>query len=331
MHNDPLFWLYADNYRTYNVDVAKKLKSINAAIFLSEIASRYRYHRDRGELLNDLKYGEGWFYLTQETVEERTYLSRKNQDTAFKILESLNLIEKKTLGLPAKRYFRLNKKEIQIYFSTLSETDKQGCLKVTNNDVHGGQTVPRDYTYKEPKEEPKEKTLSPLSHGEIDAIQTGAMECVSFSLEKIKEKDPNFRLTPSKETKWRGEFLAMHREDGRSWDEIKNLIEHSQAHEFWASRSLTPSNLRKHATTILTQKKSAPIKSNAVTEAKLHQETLDSNEQYARQMLSDLPKRHYVIQADQIVFYLTNMIIQLDDLKFKEKLKAEILKYRKPL
>jgi len=145
--NDPLFWLYADNYRTFNIDVARKLKSIHAAILLAELASKHRYHRDRNELLNDPKHGDGWFYYKQEDLEERTYLSRKNQDTTIDILITFGLIEKKVIGMPSKRYFRLNHKALQSLFfvqsdqPSLPEPDNQPCMEETNSDVRAGQAA----------------------------------------------------------------------------------------------------------------------------------------------------------------------------------------------
>lgn len=182
--NDNLFWLYADNYRTYNVEVAKKFKSLNVyspihvAILLSELASRYRYHRDRNELTSDPNYGDGWFYYTQEDLEERTLLTRKNQDTNIEILEKEGLIEKRSLGLPAKRHFRLNLKKIQEFFfssdgqTSLSGPDNQLCIDPPNTIVRARQPAP--YIYKH-KEEPKDNKTPPTPLKGEDA----SASCVS--------------------------------------------------------------------------------------------------------------------------------------------------------
>jgi hypothetical protein len=169
MTRDTLFWLYADNYRTYNVHVARKLGSIYAAILLSEIASRYKYHKEKHELEIDSE-GNGWFYFTQEEIERRTTMSRKQQDTALEILVSKGLIEKKVMGLPAKRFFRLKADEINKFFeeesegddqtgvqTSLSKTDKLDCPKGTNWSDQKGQTA---HIYKEPKEEPHKVSIS---------------------------------------------------------------------------------------------------------------------------------------------------------------------------
>ena len=51
---------------------------------------------------------EGWFYQTGDTLEKFSGLSRYKQDIAINELEEVGLLEKKTMGMPARRHFRLN-------------------------------------------------------------------------------------------------------------------------------------------------------------------------------------------------------------------------------
>jgi len=209
MSMEPLFWLYSSNYRTYNIHVARRLKSIYAAILLSDLADRYKYHRDSKEypLLID-ENGFEWFYYTQDKAEERTMISRKNQDTCFEVLISLNLVKKEIRGLPGKRYFHLNIKEIMDFFqkidtpvcpkgqTSLSVPDKLGCPIGTNYDDQIGQS-PHIYNdpNKEPNKESEEKShthvKSPSSvcpkrkHGEFQTVKLSDEELL-----KIKEKFP---------------------------------------------------------------------------------------------------------------------------------------------
>lgn len=53
-------------------------------------------------------FEEEWFYQTTETIEGLTTLKRKRQDIAIKNLLDAGLIDKKVMGLPAKRYFKIN-------------------------------------------------------------------------------------------------------------------------------------------------------------------------------------------------------------------------------
>jgi hypothetical protein len=144
---DPLFFLYQEDYGTYSRSLAKILKSLTASVILGELAQRRKYHFDRDELISDERYGDGWFYMTQEKMEERTSLSRKEQETALKILVENDLIEQRNFGVPSKRHFRLkDQKILELYglskkHSSLSLSDKLDCPKVTNWIVTNGQTA----------------------------------------------------------------------------------------------------------------------------------------------------------------------------------------------
>jgi hypothetical protein len=131
-----LSFLNHDSYQTYNRNIAKKLKSVTAAIMLSELVNRYEYHANRDELVE--KDDLNWFYFTAEKCEERTCLSRREQDTGIKILEAYDFIQKKSIGLPAKRHFRLREDKILEALSlsrkdsSLAENAKQHSTKTPN-------------------------------------------------------------------------------------------------------------------------------------------------------------------------------------------------------
>lgn len=146
--NDPLFFLYQDDYGTYSRSMARHLKSVNAAILLSELSQSRKYHSDRGQLISDAKHGEGWFYLTHEKVEERTALGRKEQDTALKILKDHGLIEHINFGMPARRHFILNDDKI-LEFYKLSRKDYS--LPLSGKPVCPFRAIP---SYNEPYNNP---------------------------------------------------------------------------------------------------------------------------------------------------------------------------------
>jgi hypothetical protein len=163
---DRLFLLNGDDFRLYNITVAKFLQDIHASIMISELISSRKYYASQEGLFSDEKHGEGWFYRTQEKIEERTCLTRKNQDHSNKILIDIGWIEKIVIGLPAKRYFKINDDKIlsDLNFSnnhsSLSVLDKLDCPKGTNLIVQNGQTA----QYRE--ENNKEKGLSCVDGGE---------------------------------------------------------------------------------------------------------------------------------------------------------------------
>lgn len=246
-----LSFLNNESFQMYNRNVAKHCKSINAAIILSELINRYEYHFDRDELTSHEKYGEGWFYFTIDKCEERTCLTRREQDTALKILKSEGLIEWSVFGLPAKRYFKVNEEKILAIFglsknlSSMSKTNKLVYTKQTNRTQ---EPIHIKETYEETL---KKKILTPPSH----SVSQEAKDCVCF-FSSFFEKE-GIHITDLQRKHWTKDFTAMHEVDKIPWDEIKKIIEYAHLDDFWQSRTLTAKNLRKNATTIRLQMKQA--------------------------------------------------------------------------
>lgn len=150
--------LNSGNFQMYNRAVARELGSVNAAIFLSEMINRYEFHQQEKTLF--VEDGVEWFYYTNELGTERLCLSKKEQDTAVKILIERGFVEKCVKGLPAKRYFSLNNENIEAYFlnsKSISRSDEKAQLEVTKG---SNQKCPKGaaiYRYKNSREELKEE------------------------------------------------------------------------------------------------------------------------------------------------------------------------------
>ena len=156
MRITPLSLLNHRNYQTYNRLIARNLGSIKASIMLAELVNRHEYHLERNELQKLEKHGEGWFYYTVDHCEERTYLSEKEQSASVKILEDRGLIEKKILGLPGKRHFRINEENILGLVGAsknVSSSDKKAELDPTKSQTSDRQNVGAIHI-KEPNENP---------------------------------------------------------------------------------------------------------------------------------------------------------------------------------
>ena len=153
--------LDSGNYRTYNIKIAQELGSVNAAIMLSELLNRYNYHKEEGELANFKKYEGTWFFYQIQKGIDRTCLSDKEQASAIRILEKLELLEKRQIGIPAKRYFNLDLEAIMNFINSsnnISRTAKkaeQEMPKRQNRKCQNG--VPKEEPHKEHQEEPQEK------------------------------------------------------------------------------------------------------------------------------------------------------------------------------
>ena len=84
----------------YNRGIAK-IYGVNAAILLGELCFKYDYWTDKGGLTED-----GYFFITQEDIEDDTALTPYEQREALKKLKDVVLISKR--GLPAKNYYKID-------------------------------------------------------------------------------------------------------------------------------------------------------------------------------------------------------------------------------
>lgn len=93
--------LRSDGSIIVNKRLAKSI-GIDAAIIYSELASKYKYFKNKNELTDD-----GFFFNTVENMEEDTTLSKYQQNKALKVLCNIGLIKQVNRGLPQKRYFKI--------------------------------------------------------------------------------------------------------------------------------------------------------------------------------------------------------------------------------
>lgn len=86
----------------YYPRLAQLTGSVTAAVLLSQL----------GYWTNRQHDPEGWIYKTQQDLREETGLSRKEQETARRVLVSLGFISEKREGLPARLFYRVNPEAI---------------------------------------------------------------------------------------------------------------------------------------------------------------------------------------------------------------------------
>lgn len=246
-----LGFLNHDNYQIYNRDLARKLGSIHAAIFLCELISRFEFHckHSPDEILT--KDGDSWFYYTHECGIKRLVMSRKEQDTVIKILISHGLIKKRVFQLPAKRFFCINEDKLLQLFdlsknvSRLSEPNKLNCPKGTTSHIQ--RTLS-----KEPNKNVADS--NPLMSKAANATPTTpseASQMCKYLFEKIKRlfpktKNPDFKI-------WEREMRLLHERDKRPWEEIQSTIDWIFESDFWCRNILSVAKLRKQYDTIQAQ------------------------------------------------------------------------------
>lgn len=98
--------LASDGFLSVNKHIAR-IVGLDAAVLLAELASTYNYFEDRDQLTED-----GMFYETVERIEENTTLTKYQQSKAVSALADRGILETKKIGIPAKRYFRINENEV---------------------------------------------------------------------------------------------------------------------------------------------------------------------------------------------------------------------------
>lgn len=268
--------LNANNYGIFNRKLAHEIGLIES-IVLSELINAWEYFESAHVTI---KGERGWFFITIEDLQERTSLSREQQDRALNSLINQELIKKAVHGLPAKRYFQLQESNIEKLLrvkkksTNLRETHKLDCGKPTNCNVGNPQTA---HIYKKNLiEEPKRKRSGvPLQKRSSASAADAAIsphgdslsssfptEISSFFWEKRLQLSPSAKKPNFKE--WNSELNAVQKE-GVSPEEIKDLITWALEHEFWHQVITTPKLLRKHWDTMRQQKNPpANKKSNAI-------------------------------------------------------------------
>lgn len=108
-----LHLLSNENFIAVNKSIAGEV-GLEAAVVLGELASEYNYWQSIGKL------EEGYFYSTIENLEKKTYLSAYSQRQALAKLQEKGWISITKKGLPAKRYIKVNEKNIFMFFNDLS-------------------------------------------------------------------------------------------------------------------------------------------------------------------------------------------------------------------
>lgn len=86
----------------FNKGIAKEY-GFNVAILLGFLCYKYDYWIKRNEITED-----GYFYVTQEDIEEEVGLSQFKQIPALKKLKELGIVSVYKKGMPAKYFYKIN-------------------------------------------------------------------------------------------------------------------------------------------------------------------------------------------------------------------------------
>ena len=86
---------------------------IDAAMFLAILA-------DAEQIFSEDDVNAGFVFQTVPTVEAMSMgvLTKRRQQIGIAALIQAGIIEQRNMGLPLRRYFRINNKELSIYLSS---------------------------------------------------------------------------------------------------------------------------------------------------------------------------------------------------------------------
>lgn len=99
---DILDMLCTEGYFMTNKNLIKNLGPMEALV-IGYLASVHRYVKQ-----NDMFEEGEYFYVTIDKMKEDLNISKNYQNSILTKLEEIGLLSKKLIGLPAKRYFRIN-------------------------------------------------------------------------------------------------------------------------------------------------------------------------------------------------------------------------------
>ncbi len=173
----------------YYPEFAKALKSVNATIFLCQLL----YWKGKGKKKN------GWIYKSRKEMEEETALSRREQDTARRILKTAGILKEKLAGVPATVHYKINTDKLneivetyleQKELSRLAESAKLDCTKRVNLNGGNEQTIHRlpETTNRESISRPEQKAVRPVS------LSKEKREAIEKEISEKAKKSEEFEL-----------------------------------------------------------------------------------------------------------------------------------------
>lgn len=117
----------------YHPILARAIGSVKSAIFLSQLLYWTGRQKDRRE---------GWIYKTEAEFEEETALTRHEQAGARKLLVDSGILEIERREVPARLFYRLNKRRISELLSQLPESAQLVPALAATSDPKTGELVP---------------------------------------------------------------------------------------------------------------------------------------------------------------------------------------------
>ena len=98
------YLLSSSAFLVFNKELARQI-GLKETVLLADLISKEEYFINNG-------MSDGWFFNTEENIQQDTTLTPSQQRKCIKNLVELNIIEAKRKGVPAKRYFKINEQQV---------------------------------------------------------------------------------------------------------------------------------------------------------------------------------------------------------------------------
>lgn len=115
--------LSSSKYIIVNKDLIKIL-GLHEAVILGELCSEYSYWESVNQLVD-----KEYFFSTRENIEKNTGINAHYQRAAMKNLEEKNILISKRMGIPCKKYYKINEIKVIEYL-------KKAKIITDSPDVH---------------------------------------------------------------------------------------------------------------------------------------------------------------------------------------------------
>ena len=133
----------SNSFLTVNKSVAQEY-GLEAAALLAELASAQVYWETHNGLDD-----EGMFFETAEQITENTSLTTYQQSKAVKLLEDAKILNSKRKGVPARKYFKINTVELELFFQNkFSKNLKTRIEKTEEQDSQNFENINKNRTNK---------------------------------------------------------------------------------------------------------------------------------------------------------------------------------------
>ena len=104
--------LSSSSFLIVNKQLARCI-GLKETILLADLISKEEYFIETSQI------NKGWFFNTENNIEQDTTLTRYQQRKCLKTLVKYNIIEVKRKGIPAKLYFKINEQQVVQFLNNL--------------------------------------------------------------------------------------------------------------------------------------------------------------------------------------------------------------------